>query len=451
MPFTPKPLSDSPLWLHWLPCIAFCVAILHFFWFLNSHASNIPFQDDIPDLLLFVTQVEKADSIWIALEAGFRQYNDHRVGATRLLVYGIYLVEGDLNFRTLTLVANLALPLLLLLFYIAVSDNKFRWIYLLIVSLLLLNLKIKSLLFMSQAAFAYFWVFLYAFATIFTLHKITLPKFLLAAIFCTLSSFTLASGQLAWLLGLASLVHQALLSKPRSFRYPLAWLMIATATLLLWYLGFVSDTTKSPSPEMLAVLTDYVGNAPLSEKVPRYISFFFAITGSALVDSSALWASMFGFAMLALLLYFSFTSWRQGDIRLLLCCWFAVGSLAALTAGRALMISPESILQARYNFFAAMLLCPLTLLVLTRFTLFRTHAAYIVIALSLSYNVSHWRQPQESLFTALNALYSAFNRDFYPVTNRSGKAKIIVHEAIANKIYYPPCKPYPACNGTATL
>ncbi|MFK7974526.1 MAG: hypothetical protein AB8C02_00225 [Halioglobus sp.] len=376
---------------------------------------------------------------------GFKQYNDHRVGATRLLVYGVYRVEGELNFHTLTLVANLALPLMLLLFFQAVKNNASRWIYLLVAALLLFNLKFYTLLLMSQAAFAYFWVVLYAFAAIFALHRVTVPKFFLAAVFCTLSSFSLASGQIAWLLGLVTLIHQSLLRKDRSFLFPLLWLFVSVAMLLVWRWGFVADIAQTPSKELLAILPDYVGNAQLAEKIQRYFTFFLAFTGSALVNFSALGASIAGLAMLTLLVYFSYKSLYESDIRLVLCCWFAVATLAAVTSGRALMVEPETVLHARYNFFSVVLLCPLVILTLVRFNVFRSYGAYIVVALSLGYAASTWREHQEPLRVGMSSLHDYFNRDLYPVAGKTRNPRGIVYEAIAAGVYIPPCRPYPVC------
>ncbi len=438
-----KPLSESPLWLRWVPLIAFCAVIVHYFWFLNSHAANIPYQDDISDLVQFVTLVEKAENGWVALETWFRQYNDHRVGATRLVVYAVYQLEGEMNFHTLTIVANLALPLILFLFYLSVRDVQQRWIYLLVAALLLFNLKHYTLSFMSQAAFAYYFVFLYAFACIYTLHEVTKIKFVVAAVFCFLSSFSLASGQIAWLIGLASLLHQSLLFGRRSLWYPLAWTLMAIVMLVVWYWGFTPGKFEIPAEKIRELIPDYLGDAPLSETLPRYAAFFLAFTGSALINFSALLAEISGAAMLVLLVYLSLKSLKYHDVRLVLCCWFAVATLAAATVGRALIVAPDTILHARYNFFSVMLLCPLAMLTLTRFAIFRTYAVYIVVALSLSYSVLAWHQSERRLDSTLLTLHSDFNRGRYPVAGMPGKAQVIMKEAISEGIYNPPCRPFP--------
>lgn len=445
MPLSPKSLSEPPLWLRRLTLLAFCAVIAHYFWFLNSHATNIPYQDDISDLVRFITQVESAENGWIALEAWFRQYNEHRVGATRLLVYAVYLIEGEMNFHTLMIVANLALPLILFLFYLGIKNDEQRWVYLLVAALLLVNLKHYTLAFMSQAAFAYYYVFLYAFACVFTLHRVTKVKFVVAAVFCFLSSFSLASGQIVWLIGLASLLHQCLLSGRRSLWYPLVWVVISIVMLVVWHWGYTVSEVEISADKVRAVFPDYMGDATLYEALPRYAAFFLAFTGSALVNFSALLSGICGAAMLALLVYMSLKNLQGDDIRLELCCWFAVATLAAATVGRALFIAPDTLLHVRYNFFSVMLVCPLALLMLTRFAIFRTHAMYIVVMLALLFSVSAWRDSEGQLNDALNSLYGYFNEGRYPVAGMSVEANAIMKEAISAGIYNPPCRPFPAC------
>jgi hypothetical protein len=445
MLLNPQSLSKSPWLLQWLPILAIMTVLAHFFWFIASQAANIPFQDDIADLLQFINLVEGTENRQIVFEKWFRQYNDHRVGATRLLVYGAYLLEGEVNFRSLTLLANLALPLMLALFYLCVREDPYRWIFLLVATLLLVNLKFYTITFMSQAAFAYYYVFLYAFACVIALHRVTAAKFALGAVFCALSSFTLASGQAAWAIGLASLLHQSLLSGRKSLWYPLAWSLVAAVMLVVWRLGFVVGEFEIPVEQIRAALPDYIGDAPLLQALPRYGTFFLAFTGSALIDFSVTWAAVAGGAMLAWLAYLSITAMRDDDVRLLLCCWFAVATLAAATVGRALFVAPDAILHARYNFFSVMLLCPLALLTLTRFTVFRTYAVYLVVLLALLYSVSAWRHSQDRLQMELDRLHRAFNLGQYPVIGYGDGANAIVREAVAKGIYYPPCRPFPAC------
>ncbi|MCB1688058.1 MAG: hypothetical protein KDI33_06215 [Halioglobus sp.] len=439
----------SGLFLRWLPMFAFFAVIVHFFWFVNSHAINVPYQDGVYDLLNFVVLVEKADTFWGALEQVFGWHADHRTSATRILVYGAYLIEGEMNFHTLALLANLALPLILLLFYLHVRDEEYRWVFLLVSALLLLHIRFFMIVLWSQAAFAYFYVFLYAFACLFVLHKVTPLKLALAAVFCVLSTLTFAAGQIVWLMGLASLLHQSVVIRNRPMVYPAVWFLLAIVTLLLWRIGapqisaYYSDLK---SAEVVLFFPDVLFDMSPGVVLERYGSWFLVILGSAIVDSSTPAAATFGLCMLAVLLYVTIRFFKHEDIRLVLCCWFIVATAAAVTLGRARTLVPDYILDSRYTFLSVMLLCTLTLLLQLRVKVFRSYALPVIVLLAClnwAWTFYHFVAPLEH---DLKVRYNQFNANIFLVFARPvEESNAIVQEAIAMGIYIPPCKPLPHC------
>lgn len=450
MPFPPTSPLASRLFLLWLPLLGLSAVIVHHYWFVYSHAINIPYQDDIYDFLQFVNLVEAAPDSWDAIVEWFRQYNDHRTNASRLLVYGAYLVQGEVDFRTLTLLANLVLPAILVLFYVVVRDEEFRWLFLLVSALLLLNLRSHTIVLWSQPAFAYYFVFFYAFACFHVLHKVNVSKFVLAAVLCTLASFTYASGQVVWLLGLVSLLHQSLVTRTRSLLYPAIWLLIAFAMLAMWRLGFVALATDGNlfGGFPIAVFPDQLIDppAPLHQALARYAAWLLVILGCAFNDSSTLVAGAVGIAALALLSFISVRFYKYADIRLELCCWFVVASAAAISFGRALALGPSYILHERYSFLSVMLVCTLVLLVQVRFRFFRSCAIYAVVLLAGMYSVWAFRHFESPLQDNLSKRYSEFNKGrFWVVSQPLDESGAIVNNAIAAGIYNPPCKPFPQC------
>jgi hypothetical protein len=458
MPMRLKFPSTSDLFVRWLPLILLLAVIGNHMWYVSKHAINIPNQDDIPDTIQFVSAFESAESTGEILDALFMQYNDHRTSASRLLVLGIYLVEGELNFHTLTLVANLALPLILFLFYLTVKDEEYRWVYLLISALLLLNLRYLEIVLFSQAAFAYYFVFLYAFACIFMLHKVTGPRFVLAVAFGTLSSLTMASGQSVWLLGLASLLHQSLVSGRRSLVWPAMWLLVAAAILTLWHTGFtniphvitsemvLAHNEMPPVPVEGEGFPDALVAPTLVQLLTRYAMFFPVILGCAPVHFSSLGAGIVGLLMLAMLSFITLRYYKHEDVRLVLYCWFVVAFAAAVTVGRAAMALPDYALVSRYSFLSVMLLCTLTLQVQVRFALFRTSGFFLVALLTGMYWGWANYHFEGRLQDYMRGRYVIFNQANYPVILRPvGESNEVVNKAISAGIYTPPCRPFPAC------
>ena len=459
MKSSPILLAKSEFFTRWLPLLAFCAVLANHFWYVNSHAINIPHQDDIYDFIEFVSLVENADNTSDAFSILFSQYNDHRTSATRALVLGIYLIEGELDFHTLTLAANLGLWLILLLFYLTVRKEKYRWVYLLISALLLLNLRTYEIVIFSQAAFAFYYVCFYAFACIFLLHRVTLPRFLLAAVFCTLSSLTLASGQIVWLLGLASLVHQCLFAGRRSLIWPAMWLLVAAVVLMLWHADFTPVTHKLTS-ELIMKSSDAppvvlgggfqtaLVDPSIVQTLVRYAVFFFALLGSAPFYFSAVAAGVAGFVLLAVLSFFTLKFYQHDDIRLALYCWFIVGFAAAVTVGRSLLAGPDYILTSRYSFISLLLVCTLVLLLLVRSALGRRPLVVIILALAVVYFGwlnSHFETTAKNY---TNGRFTTYNRGHFPVMLMPvGESGLIVKKAISAGIYNPPCRPFPRCDG----
>lgn len=449
MPPPTKLSSTSGLLVRWLSFVAFFAVIAHHFWFVYSHAMNIPYHDDIYDFLRILNLIESADSPAVAIKEWFSQYLDHRTNASRTLVYVAYLIEGEMNFRTLTLLANLALPLILCLFYLCVRGEEYRWSMLLVSALLLLNLRTPALILHSQAGFAYYYVFFYAFACLFTLHQVTLLKFLLAAVLCTLASFTFASGQIVWLMGLASLLHQCLVTGRRSFMYPAIWLLLAVAVLMLWRLGFVSiwGMPAQHTPEQIRLLfPDMLIDASPLQLLSRYSTFFLVVLGCVFTASSTLVAAAVGLCMLGVLSFVTIKFYKQEDMRLVLCCWFIVACAAAVTMGRALVAAPDYILEERYSFFSSILLSTLALLVQVRFKVFRSPVLYLVVLLAVMHWAWTYRHFDNRLQVMLSQRYDEFNKERFPFFGKPAKeSTAIVNQAIAAGIYNPPCRPYPVC------
>ncbi len=445
MRFPAKPLRDSRFFVHWLPLVGFCAVIAHYLWYVYSNAINIPHWDDIYDFLNIVILTESAGTAREAVSELFTQYNDHRTGASRLFLYVIYLAEGELNFHTLTLFGNLALPLTLLLFFVTVKDEEYRWVFMLVSALLLLNLRYFPLVLHAQATFAYFYVFFYAFGCLIALHRVTPPKFVLAVLLGALASYTFAAGVVVWVLGLASLLHQHLVTRRIARPYPVMWLVATVIILALWRSGF-SDVS---SEKIVTILSDTLIEAPLDQKLLRYVSYFFVIIGSAFTDTSVVVAGVLGAAIFTVLITVSIQRYRQEDIRLALCCWFVVCSVAAVTAGRALWLPPELILTSRYTLLSVYLITALSLLLQQKIALLRTATVYLPVLLAGFYWAWANHHFQKSIDDVLQWRYLQFNKNIYSVLDRPrGEPNEIVERAISLGIYNPPCKPFPKCEDT---
>ncbi len=445
------PLLSRPL-LRWLPGLLLLLLAVHHLWLVYSFSINIPYQDDIYDFLQFINLVDTAQGMEQHLRAWFTFYNDHRTTASRVQVYLAYLVEGHVNFRTQAVLGNLSLLLILFLFYLGVRHEENRWWILLVPALLMLTIRPFPIVAWGQPTLAYFWVYFYAFASLFALHRVNPRRFALAVVLAILASFTFATGLAVWLLGLAFLLHQSFVSGRRPLAYAWLWLLCALAIITVWFTGFAPTTMEVPDERMAEALRTFdpqvlVDPSPL-DILLRVAGFALVLLGRAVTETSVMAASLLGLFMVALLLYISLRHYRDEDIRLLLCAWFTLAAVAFVTAGRALILSPEFTVgtNARYSFLSVMAFSTLFVVVQTKLRWIRTPALYAMLVLGVVFYAWTYVSFKPRLQEWADQRYKFYNRGVFRVFAFPDErtAKVVAEARAAGRITLP-CKPAPGC------
>ena len=428
------PRSFISLATSWQAAALYITAVIAYYgWFLYQQAMNIPMADDITDVLGVISGILQARDGDTVLALLFEQHNDHRTLSSRLVFYAIYLVEGEVNFRTLTFAANLALPLLLGLLFFAIPDRKNRCWVLLPAALLLFQLRAYGITLWAMAAFAYFFVYAYGIASLYCLQRLTRVKFAAAVLFAFMSTFTLASGQLIWLVGFASVFQQAVILKRISLVYIPCWLIAAVLVLSLWRLGL-------ETPNDLLTLLGYFLQTPA-----HHISYFLTLLGSAVSSESIVTAWLTGTAMLVVLILLTLRHYRRDELRLELVCWFIVFSTAAMVLGRAPYSTVEYALSSRYSFPSVIMLTSSWVLVATRLEIKRPRVLLAVVLLAGIFCSASYVVYSRELQPYLERRVQNFNRGNYWIFGRPLKeSNAIAAEAIALGIYHPPPRPYRA-------
>ncbi|MEP4146715.1 MAG: hypothetical protein ABJL54_05800 [Halioglobus sp.] len=425
--------SRKQLLLAMLPLL---LVVACYFTYLLQHAINVPLADDIYDVLLPLTKVTEAESLAGAVDALYEKHTDHRTIASRLVYTGQLLVTGEVNFRALNFAANLALPLLLLMLYRMIAGSPQRLLLLLPAALVLLQLRVYGITFWTMASFAYFYVFVYGFLTVLLLQNAGPVRLLLATLTAILASFTLASGQMIWLVGLASLALQALLHKslPRSFL--LWWLLAAVATLALWRAG----------------LGDRIGLGELLQLFfanPRhYVLYTLTLLGSVFSESSVGVAASGGTAMLLALCACTLWRWREADLRLELCAWFIVLSVMTMALGRG-FATVDYGLSSRYSFPSVLLLATTWIVLASRLQLRHWSLLGPAILLALLFWGHSINIYSQALQPYMEKRVQNFNRGRYNAWPHPTKeSNAIVALAIEQGIYSPPARPLPQADMT---
>ena len=401
--------------------------------FLYRYALNIPLGDDIVDVLQVLSDIEEAQGIGDVFPRLFEQLNDHRTLSSRLIYLAIYQFYGEINFRGLVFLANLALPLLLWLLYLPLRRSGASVLVIVPAALLLFQLRAYGITLWSMAAFAYFYVYLYGFACLYCLHKVNGKRFSLAILFATLSTFSLASGQLIWLAGLASLLHQCLVLRKASPWYLPVWLLTTAVVLVAWRIGLETPNTAG------AVLEHFF-STPL-----KHISYYLVLLGNVVSEQQLVAAGLTGALLLLLLVLSSVRHFRQEDLRLELCAWFIALSVMAMVLGRAYFTPLEYALSSRYSFPSILLLATVWVMLANRLSLQSVRMLVLAILLSSFYCINSYLIYSNALQPYLESRVNRFNRGVYwRWMNPIQENNAVVARAVELEIWRPPARPHPS-------
>lgn len=444
----------------WLPLGLITVVIGYYFWYLLQYALNIPYQDEIYDVLGFLSELIGSDDWRTSLQLFFIKWNEHSTASARLVYYLSYRLFGEVNFVTLAVLANTALPVFAGLLYLRVKDQDYRWLILLPVILTLFHFRAYYTALWSMTAFAYFYVLVYGFCALFCLHNLTRPRLFLAILFGALATFSLASGQLIWLAGGLGLAHQSFVTKTVSKWYLLCWVVAATAILLVWHspswghpnLHFEHlRNLTADEARTFAENVAKVKDKPVLAALWIQLKFFLAMLGGVASDTNVALATATGICFLAAFAIFAGAAWRGSDIRLELCCVYILLTLAAIAHGRAELVVLAEALNSRFSVPSAMLVCILWVLLVVRLQLRSIIALYLAALLAGVNNVMAYATYTEPVVRHHDSLANYYNRNVYwllgvPIEE---SAKVVARAGELG-IYVGPPRPLPLAGPPST-
>ena len=99
--------------------------------------------------------------------------------------------------------------------------------------------------------------------------------------------------------------------------------------LLVWRIGSIAETLELSAEALVQLAKNHRGvvlDPIVTERLVRYASIFMVLLGRAITAINAYLAVCFGSIMPGLLRFVTFRYYRQEDVRLILCCWFAVAT-----------------------------------------------------------------------------------------------------------------------------
>lgn len=404
--------------------------VAYFAWFIYGRALNMPYHDDILDIVKFVLAMHDAESLSDSLAAVFAQYNDHRTGASRLVYYALYLAEGELNFRTITFVANLALPLLATLYALSLEgEAKQQRIWVLVLGLLMLcHPRAYGLVLWAMSSFAFYYVCVYAFITLYLLHRTGVGYFVASLATATACSFTLASGQMIWVFGAISLGWQIMVPGNRSRVVLPVWIITGIAVLALYRFQFSSPNTIS------AMLT-YLWQTPC-----HHIGYFLAIIGSGFSFDNLPVALGLGVVLVAFYLWVTGRDFLDGNLTSMhFFTAFMLGAVFVIALGRAPYSNLDYALVDRYSFASLNLLLCVVVLGLNRGLVLPVRLQPALLVIALTFNTASYRFYTPLMDENRDLRIEQYSRGMYWVFgHKFHDTASIVRRAIELDIYRPP-------------
>ena len=348
-----------------------------------SQSLNIPFRDDFQDILIFVVEFHAASGIRDSMRVLVEQHADHLTYASRVFYYLIFMLEGEVNFRTMVVVSHLGVLFLSCLFYSQIDlISPLKSVFFVCLFLLLLHPRAYGLLIWPMATFSFFFAFAYPLATFALLKNPAGYRYPLAILCAVLATFTMSMGQFVWVLGLLFLWIERHVLGGRYRGYLFGWVLAALATMVLFYCYF------SPQYKMSDLLS-YVLENPIHN-----LEIYLTMLGSGLGFGHAPLSQVLGVVSLVVSVFFLFRGVKNGLKPLHYFLLFNLGSIAMIVMGRvygfAFFDTPvEKIaLRPRYTFASLMLWLTLFVLWLNAIKTLSFLKVVSILAIAIVYNAA---------------------------------------------------------------
>ena len=401
-----------------------------------SQSLNIPFRDDFQDILIFVVEFHAASGIRDSMRVLVEQHADHLTYASRVFYYLIFMLEGEVNFRTMVVVSHLGVLFLSCLFYSQIDlISPLKSVFFVCLFLLLLHPRAYGLLIWPMATFAFFFAFAYPLATFALLKNPAGYRYPLAILCAVLATFTMSMGQFVWVLGLLFLWIERHVLGGRYRGYLFGWVLAALATMVLFYCYF------SPQYKMSDLLS-YVLENPIHN-----LEIYLTMLGSGLGFGHAPLSQVLGVVSLVVSVFFLFQGVKNGLKPLHYFLLFNLGSIAMIVMGRAYGFAffetpvEKIALRPRYTFASLMLWLTLFVLCLNAIKTVIFLKVVSILAVAMLYNAACYQLFYPQFEQHRKQRLGEFN-SFGVADSIAWPTQEILKKAEESGIYVQPKRPY---------
>ncbi len=386
---------------------------------------NVPYLDDMNDILDFILQFTAAPDWRDRLVALYEPQNNHRTSASRLIYLAAYHAVGTINFTLLAGLANLAWLALAGVYARLCGDRGYRSLALCLAMLVLASPRAYVLIHWPMAGSHFFYLMLCTASVMLLLQRGSRGAFAGAVLLAVVVSFVGAAGLLVWFAGACYLGCDHFLARRPRARRLLAWIVLGVA---------VSAIAYQPVADIALPRVAEYGLFHSSV-------YFLALLGSVPGFGSSEWAVLAGLGLLFLCALRGWRDLRAGRLAgLHFMVLFLLAMAAAVAVGRADYTPLDYALISRYSIISLNLLVCLLLLYLPRWRQLQWPAVLVALLLCLA-NYAVYGPAFEK---EMNRRVTNFNRGNYPVYFReTAEMNRFVQGAIERGVYTPPPRPQP--------
>ncbi|WP_420154526.1 hypothetical protein [Siphonobacter sp.] len=228
-----------------LPIFIACIPIVFFYVVINQVAVNLPWADD-SILIYFLYMYKLPEVSWFHFwKDAFSVHAEHRIVVPRLLMLLSYLIQGEINVKTVLLIGNLSILGSAYILYRYFKRSLLSpWFFVPVTFLLFQPVYWEDSLWLIcvvQHTLVIFWVLL-------SLHLLQFNKkayFITACISAILAIFTSGNGLLVWFPGVLMLLMQ------QRKKEVIIWAFLIGIAVGSYFIGF-NQTSPSHYGESLA-------------------------------------------------------------------------------------------------------------------------------------------------------------------------------------------------------
>ena len=249
----PLNLKNSKQLVAWLTVFLVGSVCLFHAYFVWNYTLDFPFQDDTL-LIEFIGIITNTKLSFLQfLKELFKVANDHRLVIPRLIALIDYGINGQLNFKTYIIIANINLGLIFLFLYKQFQKKNLPIVYFLPVPFLFFQPQMYEVSFWALNGMQHTFVVTFFVLIVTLLETKKKALFYLAIFIAFCGTFTHGNGILAFPAAFFMLLVQ------QRYKEIAIWIVGMGTCLFLYLLGYKSGQAANPTLDFLKIIESFCG------------------------------------------------------------------------------------------------------------------------------------------------------------------------------------------------